>query len=62
MPVRGGPVIMGLTASIAGGDHKDHSKDAYPVPSEWREIARSMKTPAPISSDAFLDAAWPDAR
>lgn len=62
MEVKGGPVIMALTASIAGGDRKDHSKDSYPVPDAWTQVAKSMATPAPFSSDAFLDTAWPDAR
>jgi hypothetical protein len=60
--VQEGPVILCLTTEVAGGDGKDppEGPDYHnPVPSEWTELARSLKNPPPISSDAFIDMVWP---
>lgn len=62
LAVREGPVILCLTAHVAGGDGKDEPNgEAFrnPIPTEWRELAASLKDPPPFSSDAFLDLLWP---
>jgi hypothetical protein len=62
MEVRGGPVILCLTALVAGGDAKfkpENEDYRNPVPSEWIDLAKSIKDPPPFSSDAFMDLLWP---
>jgi hypothetical protein len=64
LDVRGGPLILGFTALIAGGDGKDQAmSEEYhnPMPDEWRQAMRALKDPVPVGSDAFVDLVWPDA-
>jgi hypothetical protein len=61
--VHGGPVVLGFTGLIAGGDGKDQPVDeAYrnPIPAEWLEATRALKDPVPVGSDAYIDLVWPD--
>jgi hypothetical protein len=63
--VREGPVILGFTGLIAGGDGKDKPVDEdyrNPMPQEWLDANRALKDPLPVSSDAFVDLVWPDTR
>jgi hypothetical protein len=63
LDVRDGPVILGFTGLIAGGDGKDRPvNEDYrnPMPQEWLDAARGLKEPVPVSSDAFVDLVWPD--
>ena len=64
MDVHGGPVILGFTALIDGGDGKDQpmGEDYHnPIPAEWQAAARAVTDPPlPFSSDAFIDLIWPD--
>jgi hypothetical protein len=65
LAVREGPVILCLTAHVAGGDGKDEPNgDAFrnPIPKEWRDLSSSLRDPPPFSSDAFLDLLWPPPR
>jgi hypothetical protein len=64
LDVHEGPVILGFTGLIAGGDGKDRPvNEDYrnPMPQEWLDAARALKDPVPVSSDAFVDLVWPDA-
>jgi len=63
LEVRGGPVILGFTGLIAGGDGKDRPVGAdyrNPIPDEWAAAARAAKDPPPVASDAYIDLVWPD--
>jgi hypothetical protein len=63
LDVRDGPVTLGFTGLIAGGDGKDPPMgEDYrnPIPSEWQEATRALKNPPPVSSDAYIDLVWPD--
>jgi TonB-like protein len=63
LDVKGGAVILCLTTLVAGGDGKEPPMgENYrnPIPSEWRDLAKSLKDPPPFSSDAFMDLLWPD--
>jgi hypothetical protein len=63
MNVRDGPVILGFTALIAGGDGKDRPVGAdyrNPVPAEWEAAAGALKQPPAFASDAYIDLVWPD--
>ncbi len=65
LAVREGPVVLCLTAHVAGGDGKDQPNgEAFrnPIPAEWRALAATLKDPPAYSSDAFLDLLWPPAR
>jgi hypothetical protein len=65
LAVREGPVVLCLTAHVAGGDGKDQPNgEAFrnPIPSEWRALAATLKHPPAYSSDAFLDLIWPPPR
>jgi hypothetical protein len=62
MDVKEGPVILCLTTEVAGGDGKDppEGPDYHnPVPSEWSDLAGTLRDPPPFSSDAFMDLVWP---
>jgi hypothetical protein len=59
--VKDGPVILGISGKIAGGDRRGASGATVPIPAEWDAIKNQLKAPAPISSDTFLDLLWPDA-
>jgi hypothetical protein len=62
MNVQEGPVILCLTTEVAGGDGRDppEGPDYHnPVPRQWTELAKSLKNPPPVSSDAFIDLVWP---
>jgi Gram-negative bacterial TonB protein C-terminal len=62
LDVKEGPVILCLTTEVAGGDGKDppEGPDYHnPVPQEWTDLARTMRLPPPVSSDAFQDRLWP---
>jgi hypothetical protein len=64
MNVRDGPVILGLTALIAGGDGKDRPVGAdyrNPIPAEWLAATSGLKQPPTFASDAYIDLVWPDA-
>jgi hypothetical protein len=61
--VRGGPVILGFTGLIAGGDGKEAPMgESYrnPIPEEWQAATRALKDPVAVASDAYLDLVWPD--
>jgi TonB family protein len=63
--VREGPVILGFSGTVAGGDATEPLQgDAYhnPVPGEWRALAKSLRDPPPFSSDRFMDLLWPGAK
>ncbi len=63
LEARGGPIMIALSGTIAGGDGKEPLDGADyrpPIPGEWRELAASLPDPPPYSSDAFLDRLWPD--
>jgi hypothetical protein len=63
LDVREGPVILGFTGLIAGGDGKDQPMgEDYrnPMPQEWRDATRGVKDAPTVSSDAFVDLVWPD--
>jgi TonB family protein len=65
LEVREGPVILGISGTVAGGDATESLQgDAYhnPVPGEWRALAKSLRDPPPFSSDAFMDLVWPGAK
>ena len=62
--VQGGPVILGFSGTVAGGDPTGSLQgDAYhnPVPVEWLSLAKSLSDPPPFASDAFMDLVWPAA-
>jgi hypothetical protein len=64
LDVHGGPVILGFTGLIAGGDGKEQPMgEDYrnPIPTEWQQANHALKEPVPVSSDAFIDLVWPDA-
>jgi hypothetical protein len=64
MDVHGGPVVLGMTGLIAGGDGKDQAMgESYhnPIPAEWQQASDARKDPVPVASDAFIDLVWPDA-
>jgi hypothetical protein len=64
LEVKGGPVTLGLTGLIAGGDGKDQAlNEDYrnPIPAEWQQATGTHKDAVPVSSDAFIDLIWPDA-
>jgi hypothetical protein len=64
LDVHGGPIVLALTALIAGGDGKDQKEgESYrnPVPAEWLEVTRGVKDPPAVASDAYMDLVWPDA-
>lgn len=63
MNVRDGPVILGFTALIAGGDGKDRPVGAdyrNPVPEEWRAATAGLRQPPTFASDGYIDLVWPD--
>jgi hypothetical protein len=63
LDVRDGPLILGFTGLIAGGDGKDQTMgEGYrnPIPAEWREAVRTVKDPPAMCSDAYIDLVWPD--
>jgi len=63
--VRGGPVAFAISAQIAGGDGKvpaDSQDSKWPVPSAWRDAAKSLQVPLPVSSDGYLNLVWREAR
>jgi hypothetical protein len=64
LDVREGPLILGFTGLIAGGDGKDQPMgETYrnPIPQEWLDAVRGRTDPPTVSSDAFVDLIWPDA-
>jgi hypothetical protein len=65
MDVHGGPVILGLTGLVAGGDGLDMPEgENYrnPVPAEWRDAAAKVGSPPTFASDAYVELVWPEAR
>jgi hypothetical protein len=60
-PVTEGPALLTLAGTIMGGDGQ-MPEDLRPIPAEWRDIEKGLPEPLPVSSDAFLDLAWPDAK
>jgi Gram-negative bacterial TonB protein C-terminal len=61
LAVHGGPVILGVSGKIAGGDGRGPTGAQVPIPAEWDQAKNLLKAPAAISSDTFLDLLWPDA-
>ena len=60
--VLGGPVALGLSGTVAGGDGTELLEGEAarnPVPPEWRAIEAAAADSPPFSSDAFLDLAFP---
>ena len=62
LPVVEGPALLTLSGTIMGGDGSELPDDLRPIPSEWRDIEKGLSEPLPISSDAFMDLAWPVAK
>lgn len=62
LTVSGGPALLTLSGTIMGGDGADLPEDLRPMPAEWRDIEKGLDEPLPVSSDAFMDLAWPDAK
>jgi hypothetical protein len=59
-----GPIIIGISGVIAGGDPKDDPRvpgAALPIPAEWLEASRIPSPPA-LFSDRFIDLVWPERR
>jgi len=59
--VTGGPVAFVLSGSIAGGDGKNPKPDKHfqpPVPQEWQEAGKNLKTPVLVPDD-YLNVVWP---
>jgi TonB family protein len=64
LDVHGGPLILGFTALVAGGDGKDEAmSEEYrnPMPDEWKQALSAHKDSVTVGSDAFIDLVWPDA-
>jgi hypothetical protein len=62
LPVIEGPALLTLSGTIMGGDGGELPEDLRPIPEEWRAIEKGLAEPLPVSSDAFMDLAWPDAK
>jgi TonB family protein len=58
--VRGGPVAFAISGKLAGGDSTQPTAGKgfqLPIPQEWRDAAKTLKTPAPMNDD-YWNAMW----
>jgi hypothetical protein len=54
--VQGGPVVFAISAKLAGGDSTGPVSDKNfqpPIPQEWQDATKNLKTPLPMQDDYF---------
>ena len=58
--IQSGPVAFAISGKLAGGDSTQPPADKGfqpPIPQEWRDAAKTLKTPAPMNDD-YWNAMW----